>query len=157
MAKHDELIARYEKGVSVLEQALNGVPATMLDRVPAPGKWAIRQLAAHVADAEMVSNTRFRWIVAEPGAALAGWDQDKWATSLNYATETPAQALALVRLLRQSSARLLRSLPEEAWQRTGVHSESGVVTLEQMVEGMCNHMENHARQVREIREKFAGK
>lgn len=155
MPSHEELIARYEKGSALLEEALRGVPEAILDRQPAPGKWTIRQLAAHMADAELVSNARFRWVAAEPGIALPAWDQDKWAGSLSYASQSPAEVVALTRLLRQSSAALLRGLPDEAWQRSGVHQERGAVTLLQLVELVAGHLEHHAHHIQELRTKLA--
>ena len=135
---------------------LRDVPDAILDRQPAPGKWTIRQQAAHMADAELVSNARFRWVTAEPGVALPAWDQDKWADALGYGGQSPAEVVALTRRLRQSSAALLRSLPDEAWQRSGIHQERGVVTLLQLVESVAGHLEHHARHIRELRAKFAG-
>ena len=154
MPSHEQLIARYEKGSSLLAEALRDIPQATLDRSPAPGKWTIRQLAAHMADAELVSNARFRWVAAEPGVALPSWDQDKWAGALDYPAQSPAEVVALTRLLRQSTAALLRSLPDDAWQRTGMHQERGPVTLQQLVELVAGHLEHHAHHIRELRAQF---
>ena len=152
--RHEELIARYEKGSNLLAEALRDIPHAILDRSPAPGKWTIRQQAAHLADAELVSNARFRWVAAEPGVALPAWDQDKWAGVLDYPAQSPAEVIALTRLLRRSSAALLRSLPDDAWQRTGIHQERGPVTLLQLVELVSGHLEHHAQHIKKLRAQF---
>jgi hypothetical protein len=156
MSQHEDLIARYEKGITILEDSLRGVPEEILDRAPAPGKWSIRQQAAHLADAELVSSARFRWIAAEPGAGLPAWDQDKWAASLGYGRQSLDECLALSRALRKNTAAMLRHLPEEAWRRTGAHQERGTVTLLQLVELDVAHLEHHANHIRELRTRLAG-
>lgn len=155
MSEREELIQRYEAGVAMLEEALRGVPDGMLDRRPAPGKWSIREQAAHLADAELVISARFRWIAAEPGAVLPAWDQDKWAAALGYGRQTPGESLEIVRMLRRRTAAMLRALPEEAWRRTGVHAERGIVTLRQLVELDVSHLEHHAGHIRDLRGRFA--
>jgi hypothetical protein len=152
---HAELIERYEKGSDLLEQAARGVPAEVLDREPEPGKWTIRQIIVHLADADMVAATRMRFIAAEPGAPLPAFDQDKWAATLGYPQQTPEQAVALVRAIRQTTAAMLRSLPAAAWEHTGNHSERGTVTLLSQVELYATHAEHHAAQIRALREKLA--
>ena len=148
------LVDRYEEGVEVFAQALKGVPEELLDKSPAPGKWSIRQIAMHLADAETVGVARFRTIAAQPGSLLKGYDQDAWAQKLAYTQQSPEQALELFALLRKTTAAMLRALPESAWKNTGRHEESGEVVLDKFVEHYCDHVDNHSRQIREIRKKF---
>ena len=154
MSPHEELIRRFELGINALEEALRGVPEEMLDRPPAPGKWTIREIAAHLADAEVVISTRMRWVAAEPGSPLKAFDQDKWAASLGYGCQSPQDSLDVFRALRRASARMLRSLPEAAWNRTGHHEERGELSLQQLVEGSCGHGERHAQQILDVRHSF---
>jgi hypothetical protein len=155
MASYDELISRYEQGIAAFESALDGIPNALLDTAPAPGKWTIRQIAAHLADAELVACSRFRWIAAEPGSPLKSFDQDQWALSLGYAQQSPTNALELFRALRRATAAMLRGLPEGAWQQTGHHEERGPVSLEQMVTLYAGHAEHHAKQIEQMRESLA--
>ena len=148
------LLDRYEKGVEVFAQALKGVPAEILDRSPAPGKWSIRQIAVHLADAETVGVARFRTIAAQPGSVLKAYDQNAWAQKLAYTQQSPEQALELFTLLRKTTAAMLRALPEAAWKNSGRHEESGEVVLDKFVEHYCDHVDNHSRQIRDIRKKF---
>jgi hypothetical protein len=155
MSVHDELIVRYENGAAVLESALRGLPEELLDVPPAPGKWTIRQIAAHVGDAELVACGRFRWIAAEPGTSLKSFDQDRWAESLRYEGQSPEEILEMFCALRRVTAAMLRRLPDEAWNRIGVHEERGPVTLERMVELFTTHAVHHAKQIMEMRETLA--
>ncbi len=155
MSRHDELISRYEKGIAAMEDALRGVPEDVIDRVPAPGKWTIRQQAVHVAEAEMVGCVRIRWMAAEPGVPLKAYDQDKWAASLDYGQRSTQDAIELFRVLRKNTTAMLRALPESAWSHSGMHEERGDVTVEEMVELCAEHAEHHAQHIKETRKRFA--
>jgi hypothetical protein len=64
------------------------------------------------------------------------------------------QSLETFRRLRAENYELLKELPENAYGRTGNHTERGVITLGQMLEGYAGHAESHARQLQHIREAY---
>jgi hypothetical protein len=45
--------------------------------------------------------------------------------------------------LRRHAARILRTQPPEAWRRTAVHSNSGLLTLRQLVLQAVRHLRHH--------------
>ncbi len=45
--------------------------------------------------------------------------------------------------LRRHAIRILRAQPPEAWSRTAVHSESGLLTLRQLVLQAIRHLQHH--------------
>ena len=51
-----------------------------------------------------------------------------------------AEELALIEVTRSHLARILRHCDIEAFQRTGVHSEDGPMTLETLLERIVSHM-----------------
>ncbi len=155
MSAVQDLISRYEKGAQLLEEALRGVPPEILDRVPAPGKWTIRQIAIHLGDSELVIAGRIRAIAGDPGSGMLAFNQEHWADNMEYQQLPVEAAIKLVRAVRESTAALLRALPESAWTRTGFHNERGEMSLKDVVETGANHAENHARQIREHRARFA--
>src|ERR1019366_5052268 len=59
------LLERFRRGPELLAVVLTGVFGEEEDFLAAPGKWSIRQIVAHLADAEMVGAHRFRQVVAE--------------------------------------------------------------------------------------------
>lgn len=151
MSDIERIIERYKKGSELFAQALEGVPQEILDRAPAPGKWSIRQIAIHLADAEIVGAMRLRSIAAQPGSLLKAYDQDAWAQKLAYERLSPELALELFRGLRASTAAMLRVLPAAAWENTAQHEESGMVRLGEFVEHYSKHAEHHSAQIRELR------
>ncbi|HLY18330.1 MAG TPA: DinB family protein [Bryobacteraceae bacterium] len=150
----DELLERFRRGPELLAMVLTGVFGEEEDFTPAPGKWSIRQLIAHLADSELVCAQRMRQIVAEEHPTLIAFDQDAWARNLDYARRKPKQSLETFRRLRGENYELLKELPEAAYARTGNHSERGAVTLRDQLETLAQHAENHARQMQAIREEY---
>jgi hypothetical protein len=148
------LLERFRRGPELLAVVLTGVFGDEEDYAPAPGKWSIRQIIAHLADAEVVMAHRFRQVIAEYHPTLVAFDQDAWAQNLDYARRKPKQSLETFRRVRSENHELLKDLPESAFARTGNHTERGPITLLEIVEGAAQHAESHARQMQEIRESY---
>jgi len=147
-------LERFRRGAELLAVVLTGVFGEEEDFTTAPGKWSIRQVVAHLADAELVGAHRFRQVIAEDTPTLMAFDQNAWAHNLDYARRKPKQSLETFRRLRAENYDLLKGLPESAFDRTGNHSQNGIVTLRQMLDGFAGHAESHARQLQEIREEY---
>ncbi len=151
MSRIEELLERFRRGPELIAVATTGVAGEQLDYTPAPGKWSIRQIVWHLADAELVGAVRFRWVIAEDDPVLPAYDQDAWTGRLGYASRRFSPALETFRRLRADNYELLRQLPAEAFSRAARHAELGPLTLFDLVRMYAEHAENHARQILEIR------
>jgi hypothetical protein len=154
MSEISALLERYRRGAEVLAVVLTGVFGEEEDFTPAPGKWSIRQIVAHLADAELVGAHRFRQIVAEENPTIVAFDQEAWTRNLDYARRKPKQSLETFRRVRAENYELLKELPASAYERAGNHTENGRLTLHQLIEGFAQHAESHARQLQEIRDAY---
>jgi hypothetical protein len=154
MSEIPALLERYRRGAELLAVVLTGVFGEEEDFASAPGKWSVRQIVAHLADAEMVGAHRFRQVIAEDNPTLIAYNQDAWTANLDYARRKPKQSLETFRRIRAENYELLKGLPEPAFERAGNHSENGRMTLRQLLEGYAGHAESHARQLQEIREAY---
>ncbi len=149
-----DLLERFRRGPELLAVVLTGVFGEEEDFSPAPGKWSIRQIIAHLADSEIVCAHRLRQIIAEEQPTLIAFDQDAWARNLDYARRKPKQSLESFRRVRGENYELLKEVPESAYTRTGNHSERGPITLLFQLELLAAHAESHARQMQTIREEY---
>jgi hypothetical protein len=59
----EAIVARYASGTLAAEDALAGLTEADLDRTRAEGKWSIRQIVHHIADAELKDARGAREIV----------------------------------------------------------------------------------------------
>jgi uncharacterized damage-inducible protein DinB len=133
-----------------LARLIKGVSKKKLAKRPAQDKWSVTEILAHLADTELVQGFRVRMILGASGVAIQGFDQDEWARYSNYATHDTALSLEAFRVTRERTVRLLKSLPQEAWERYGMHSERGKETVTHVTEMMAGHDLNHLKAIREI-------
>ena len=117
---------------------------------PAPGKWSIAQILAHLADAELAIAWRLRQILSTNGVALQAYDQDRWESTFNYADRDPQVSLSTFRALRAADVALLKSVPKTLWDNYGMHQERGKETIHHMAKMTAGHDLNHLRQVEKI-------
>ncbi len=153
MSELTDLLERFRRGPELVATVMTGAAGAELDWAT-EGKWSVRQVLAHLADAEIVIGDRLRRTIAEDNPTLQGYDQNAWAANLNYGKRKPSEALETLRRLRSETFDLLKDLPDSAFERTANHTERGRLTLKQIVESAAEHTESHARQVRSIRDQY---
>lgn len=134
-----------------LARLIRGVPRKRLTRRPAPGKWSVIEIVAHLADAELAMAWRLRNMLAHSGARLLWFDEDDWARKFNYARHDPHKSVALFRALREGNLALLRSVPRRRWNSCyGIHEVRGRQTVADFVALEAGHDLNHLRQIERI-------
>src|SRR3984893_7513466 len=148
MSDIPELLERLRRGAELVAVSITGAAGSELDFVPAPGKWSIRQIVAHLSDSEIAAAMRLRRIIAEENPKLEAYDQDAWANNLDYGRRKPSQSLETFRRIRAENYELLKELPEAAFDRVGLHSERGPLTLKRLTQLIAEHAESHAAQLR---------
>ncbi len=135
------------KKLAALTKRLN---KKQLTRRPAPGKWSIAEILAHLADTELVAGWRLRLILGENGTAIKAFDQDVWADTFQYSRCDPKTSLETFRVLRQHNLALLKSIPKSLWDNYGMHEERGRETITHIVRMFAGHDLNHLQQVEKI-------
>jgi hypothetical protein len=133
-----------------IERLLKGVPASKLRKRPAPGKWSVAEIVAHMADTEIVGGFRIRFILGAPGTPIQGFDQDKWVITLHYDKRDPRKSLEQFRALREANLAMLKTLSPEQWKHHGLHSERGEESVETIVHMFAGHDINHIQQIERI-------
>jgi hypothetical protein len=147
-------IAVLQETPPVLERFLASVPPEIVVRPEAPGKWAIRDVVQHLADAELVGGFRLRMVLAHDRPPLSGYDQDLWANRLGYAKADVREALEQFQAIRRANLRIWRRLSPADLARVGVHSERGEESLEHLRRMYAGHDLLHRRQLERIRWTF---
>ena len=160
--QYTERILRYVEGkqplvvqaatAKRLNGLIKGIPTAKLRKRPAPDKWSVSEIIAHLADGEIVGGFRIRWILGSPGTPILAYDQGRWAVNGHYDKRDPRKSVELFRVLRAANLALLKSLEPEQWKHYGVHSERGQESIEHIVCMFAGHDINHLRQIETILE-----
>jgi len=133
-----------------LERLIKGVSTAKLRKRPAADKWSVSEIIAHLADAEIVIAFRMRMILGSPGAPVAAYDQDSWATAGHYDKRDARKSIEQFRVLREANLALLKSLRPEQWKQYGMHSERGQESIEKIAQMCAGHDLNHLQQVENV-------
>ena len=148
-----EMVEEYGRGFDVLTAALAGIPPEAWEFKPAPGEWSVHEIVIHMADSETLGVTRARMLIAQPGATLMPYDENKWASALDYRNQSAQDALQLFRLARQTTYHVLNNAPESAYAHEvvmpePVHPEYGEgYTLEKWLHIHTGHVRDHIEQL----------
>ncbi len=147
-----EMIARIRELPARIETMVAGLDERQLDAPGGEGEWSVRQVVHHLADAHMNGFVRMKMVITEKKPILKPFGQEEWA-ELPDTTGLPIDpSLAILRGIHERWGVLLESLPEQAWQRQGVHLERGLLSLDDLLATFARHGEDHLEQMAKIRQ-----
>lgn len=138
-----DTLARYLAQSTAVQRLVAGLTRDELARPLAPGKWSTHQLAVHLYDSDLVGCDRLRRTLAMERPLLMGYDENAYVARLPAAGLDAAAVGEAFRVNRALTAELLRAAPADALARSAVHSERGLVTLAQLLEGYVQHIDHH--------------
>ena len=134
-----------------LASLISGLSSEELSRRPVPNKWSIQEIAAHLADDELVGGYRIRMILSSPGTEIQAFDQDTWSRTGRYNRIEVRLSLEMFRALREANLALLGALRSDEWDMFGVHAERGVESIRDIAMYYAGHDINHFLQIEAIR------
>ncbi len=138
-----ELIDQYLAGPVVLRDATVGLTPSQLAAHPIPSKWSIAEVVCHLADFEIVYADRIKRVLAEEKPALLSGDPDRFAADLIYDKRNIAEELSLIEAIRRHLAVILQNCSASKFQRVGLHSQDGELTLETLLQRVTAHIPHH--------------
>jgi hypothetical protein len=133
-----------------LKKLTTGLTPKQLKWQPAPGKWSIAEIVAHLADVEIAASWRMRLIIGDSGTTTQPFDQDVWASVFQYNQRDVKRSLEVFRVLRENNLAMLKALPEESWDCYGMHLERGKESIAHLARMFAGHDTNHVRQIESI-------
>lgn len=134
-----------------LQAAVAHIRAAQLCARPQPQEWSIAQNVHHVADSHMTAYIRCKLIASEVAPALKAYDQDAWAAYPDAMNSDIHTSLALITALHARWADFFAACTPADWERYGVHSVNGNVTLRQQLHAYAAHGEAHLAQIAAVK------
>jgi hypothetical protein len=119
---------------------------------PMDDEWCLKELAAHMRDAEQLYQRQIELISSERDPRLPHEAIDVLTFERDYRDEDAEQLLHEFAYARDETVWLLRMLDEEGWERCGVHPYRGRISVYAIVREMHEHDLEHLYQARRLRE-----
>ena len=135
---------------SALEQLVAGRAAERLTAAPAPGKWSVAEILAHLVDDELILGYRMRSVLVTPRSEIVSFDQRRWSDTLRYGDIPVSASLNAFRAFRDWNLELVGRLSPAEWDTFGIHQERGKESVRDMVRLYAGHDVNHTNQIRRI-------
>ncbi|HLB27216.1 MAG TPA: DinB family protein [Dehalococcoidia bacterium] len=157
MRDHDSqawvLKALRETGSTLLSE-LAACDEDLLRWRPAEGEWSLKEIAAHLRDAEELALAQLNAFVAGAARPLPAWDVDLLPHERDYQEEAIDRLLASFRDLRRETTYLLWGLTDSDWAGSAEHPYRGEVTLGETAHELAQHDLEHLWQVRQLKERL---
>lgn len=144
-----DLISAFESGPDKVCSVVRGLSDDQMNAVPVPGKWSIAQVVCHLVDADLEYCQRIKRVLVEDNPTLQELVPDAFAAALHYQARNVSEELDLLAATRAHMASILKATDVEDFQRTGVHSAEGPMTLETLLERITGHIDHHVAFIEE--------
>ena len=138
----DEIVPAIESQMDETIQFLQGITEEQSRHSYEPGKWTIREVLNHMNDGERVFLYRAFWFARGYQDALPSFDQDQAVVTAQANNTSWADLIEEFRNVRLSTISFFKSLPEEAWSKTGVASDNPF-TVRSLAYIIAGHVAHH--------------
>jgi hypothetical protein len=128
-----------------IRTVLGGWTSAQFERPYAPGKWSVRKVLIHLAQAELALGTRARFALSQRPYTAQPFSQDDWLP-LDDHIDGPT-ALDVYTTLRRMNVAMFRNLPAAALDTEFAHPEYGTLTVRWVLEQMAGHDIHHLAQI----------
>ncbi|OCT12112.1 hypothetical protein A8709_30125 [Paenibacillus pectinilyticus] len=136
----------YRATSTLIKERIKDVSPEQLIWKPAPEKWSVKEVAAHLVDASFIHSVRIRKIVAEQGSEFILYDQDSWVASSRANESNIADILAAFDAISSYNALFYERLTEEQWERKG-NNNGKEVSIDDLFHGFIRHVQIHLSQI----------
>ena len=144
------LLAGLAASPELVAQLVQGVDDTIADHRPAPDRFTLREMVAHLADWDTVWLERVRRMTTEDEPILESQDPDDRARDQRYA-EFPVEHWARTFVENRAAlVEFLNQLTTEGWERTGFRDGVGGCTVGEIAVMALGHDNGHQRQLVEM-------
>jgi DinB superfamily len=137
------LIEKFADGGAQLKAAYQGLTLEQLFAYPIPNTWSLHQIAVHMMDSDLIGCDRMKRIACMDKPLLVGYDETAFSQLPGSNDIDTYEAIDIFARNRRMFAIILRHLPDAAFERVGIHTEKGKVTLEEMVQSYIQHLNGH--------------
>ncbi len=147
----DIQLKKYLEGYSLLQKAVDGINPEIAKQRPIDGKWSTLECICHLTDFELVFAERMKLIIALKKPLFFGYDPTEFLQNLAYQTRDIFIELNVFQASRQQMLSIFHHLPLELFDKKGVHSERGLMSLFDVLKMNNWHVDHHLYYIDEKR------
>jgi len=130
------------------QRLLRGLTPTQAMHRYAPGKWSIKEVVGHVADAERVFSYRALRFARGDDTPLTSFDENKWMPFCGFDARSLSDLADELESVRRATLSLFRTFDATALERRGVASGNGV-SVRALAYIIAGHERHHVGILRE--------
>ena len=143
-----DIVRALETQHADIHALLERVTDARATRPPAPGEWSIKQVVAHLSDAERLFAFRALWFARGEQAELPGMEPNPWVELSDSNARPLSDLLTEFDHVRAASIALFANLDAAAWDRRGIAS-GAVMSVRALAWIVAGHELHHNRSLRE--------
>jgi hypothetical protein len=125
------------------------VPEPIVDYRYAPGKWTTREVMGHILDTERILGFRLLSFARGDSAPLNLADEELYVKNGEFSRFPLREWVEEYSLLRRSNIALVRHLPRESWERTGIVSGM-LISVRALAYIMVGHERHHIQIIQNL-------
>jgi hypothetical protein len=122
---------------------------------PAGGEWCLKEVAAHLRDAEQMYRRQIELIVHNREPDLPHEPVDVLPYERDYVSQSLPRLLSEWESEREETVWLLRMLDERDWERCGLHPYRGRVSIMDIAREIHEHDLEHLWQARKLHDQVS--
>lgn len=133
---------------SVYRRLLEPLDGARAEHRYAPGKWSVKEVVAHVVDAERIFAYRLLRFARRDRTPLPGFDENAYVEALDLGAVELTDLVGEFEAVRRANLHLFNRLPEAALDRGG-EASGKPVTVRALLYITAGHAQHHLKILRE--------
>jgi hypothetical protein len=148
LVEEDDILAAMERQSSEMQKFLASIDETKAAHRYAEGKWSVKEVIGHIADAERIIGYRALAIARGDGQPLPGFEEDEYVANASFDDWKLGDLAEQYALVRRTNIVFFKNLRAEAWQRRGIANETPV-SVHGLAYVIVGHERHHLRVLKE--------
>lgn len=148
-----QAIDAIERTPAKMRAAVQGLTKQQIETTYRPGGWTVRQVVHHVPDSHANALIRTKLALTEDQPTIKPYDEKRWAELADTRLTPIETSLALLDAIHQRWSFVLRDMKDADFERTLLHPEHGVRTLDWLIALYAWHGQHHVAHITKLRQR----
>ena len=143
-----EILEQFDSATREFCEVARAIPDEKLHSAQNEGEWSPAYVIHHLADSDAHFLVRFLNVLSSENPTIVPFDEEAFPTALHYPGRTVEISIAAIEASRAHAVDILNEVPDADWNRVGVHSQRGEMSLTDLLALTTNHRKEHIEQLK---------